>query len=143
MQNTPLQEQRQKAISENTSFNAMLLAGNAGGVLAVLSFLGTVYGKTGTAPRSAFWILVVFVVGAASSYIYRQMQVFIQFTYLKLLELPELEAVEAVRATKKKGLERRRDIYDWIAVAASGLSSGALIAGTLLGLQTFYRFTTA
>lgn len=41
----------------------LLVAGNAGGVVATLSLIGTTLGSGATVPRPFFWVLVVFLFG--------------------------------------------------------------------------------
>ena len=41
----------------------IIVAGNAGGVVATLSLMGTIIGRGGNPSTGMFWVLVVFIVG--------------------------------------------------------------------------------
>ena len=57
-------------------FERFAIAGNAGGTIAVLSFIGTSIGSGAeTIPASSFWVLVIFVFGLIVAAIVRFLDV--------------------------------------------------------------------
>lgn len=76
---TVLQAHEEERAVERT-FMRFLVGGNAGGVIACLSLMGTAIGSspTGQAPESFFWILLVFISGLGAAWWRLAMAIFWQ-----------------------------------------------------------------
>ena len=104
-----------------------LVGGNAGGVVATLSLIGTIVGRgTAAAPRAFFWVLIIFLTGLVATWLGRYISIFIDNIEGHQLRLRLYIVSVALRLL--------RAALFWISALCAG-------TGIAFGLREIYKLT--
>ena len=110
----------------------VVIGGNAGGLIATLTLLGSIIGlsKTGIAPRALFWTVIPFAIGLAGG-------VVVRFADL----LNELMAYFKVGAGEKFEFDADYARFKKWRLIGSFISIGGLLFGSIFGIIQLWIFT--